>query len=149
MLTNSRLLTQSSVRAAISRGIQRAQFTSQLTDADFAASIGASAGSVGNWRNQTHDMGPVHLSNAMIRHPQFAIEYLAVLGLKPQPLTPEDIEARRFATDLAGLQFKVARALEDGDVTHQELLDMEPEIEAVDRQTYNFKAKIRKFRTAA
>ena len=116
------------VREMISAAIAKAQ--GGLTDDEYGDTIDASASAVTNWRNRKAEMGSYFLTNALT-NPAFLSEYLGRLGFKAMPLTEAELDDREFSIALAALNLKQQLALIDGKTDHNELLDMEPELDQV------------------
>jgi hypothetical protein len=143
------LFSHDDVREIISTALSKTQSQDELTDEGFADTIDASASAVTTWRNRKADMGSYFLANAMKKHPSFLAEFLWKLGYKPVALTEAELDDREFTVALATLQLKHARALVDGKVDHQELLDMAPELDEVGDGVEERRAAVRRLKAVA
>lgn len=139
------LLSHDDVREIISNSIIKA--SAKQTDEEFGNTIDASASAVTTWRNRKADMGSYFLANALKQHPAFLAEFLGSLGYKPLPLTEAEMDDREFTIALASLQLKQQRALIDGVTDHNELVDMEPELDQVGDGVERRRAKVRRLRS--
>jgi hypothetical protein len=145
-MRKDRLFSHDDVREIVSTALAKTQSQDDLTDEGFADTIEASSSAVTTWRNRKADMGSYFLANAMKRHPSFLAEFLYRLGYKPVALTEAELDDREFTVALATLQLKHARALVDGRIDHQELMDMEPELDDVGDGVEMRRATIRRLR---
>lgn len=125
--------THKALRAAVAKIVRRIQADHDLTDEDFAASVGISEGTVANARKDRTDLNAATI--AMIGA-KFGVEaldpYAALYGARNVPLEADNADAM---PSLTGAVHRLAVAQSPSSkggqsVTHCELLAMLPELRA-------------------
>lgn len=127
------LPTHKALRAAVAKIVRRIQADHDLTDEDFACSVGISEGTVVNARKERTDLNAATI--AMIGA-KFGVEaldpYAALYGARNVPLEADNSDA---LPSLSGAVHRLAVAQSPASrggasVTHCELLDMLPDLRA-------------------
>lgn len=152
VLTNCGPVTTTEYRRAVAEIIRGLQLAHSLTDVDFAEKIGCSVGTIRNARNEESDLGAVFLTRIEKAFGTGSIDpYLRLAGSRSAPIDPDETADAMPKTTAAIHHLAVARSPDSpgGEaITHQELLEMEPVIDAAIKALTHLKCRAEKVRAA-
>lgn len=139
-------------KRAVARIIRDLQAQHGLSDLAFAEEIRCSIGTVRNARNEESDLGALYLARIEARFgPGSCDPYHALSGARAVPVEVDASCDPLPSTTAAIHRLAVARSQDSpgGEaITHTELLDMEPVIDAAIRALGALKARCEKVRAA-
>lgn len=151
-MSSSAPITTSDYRRAVGRIIRDLQAEHRLSDLDFAEKIGSCIGTVRKARNEESDLGAVFLGRIEAQFGVGSIDpYLMLAGARSSPIEADPNADALPSTAAAVHRLAVARSpgSPGGErITHQELLEIEPDIDAAIRALTALKVACGKVRAA-
>jgi hypothetical protein len=124
----------SNVLNALGRGLTQIRDGDGLTWKDVGRALGKSEDRAAQYAGGSGDMGVISfLLGCREWNGRFANEALAMIGMKLVPLDRGEVSDRRFSTILAEMMAAWNKALEDGEVTEEELVAMQALLDATGR----------------
>jgi len=145
-------VTTKNYRNAVAEIIRKIQLTSDLTDLDLAERIGCSVGTIRNARNEQADLGAIWLAKIEAEFGPGSIDpYLRLGGSRSVPIDPDE-NADALPATTAAVHY-LASAMSPNSpggstITHQELLSLEPYLDAAIKALSALKCRAEKVRAA-